>query len=87
MEALVILRVAIGVLLVGAGLYSLILNKKAAASGAAFHERWRRVVPWVYRIPPANLATSERAWRPLAIAGGLLLIVGGAMFIAGVVAQ
>jgi hypothetical protein len=79
-----VLRWLIGLVLIGSGLYSALFSAATGSGVADFHRRWARPVPWLYRLPIARSATSSRSMRPAALAGGVLLVIVGIMFITGV---
>jgi hypothetical protein len=74
-------RYVIGVLLIIGGIYTAVLYRRGAELGASFHREVARMVPWLYRLPGARAATSEKAWRPLSVAMGLVLVGAGTIFI------
>ena len=74
------LSVILGLAYIVGGILTVVFYRRTAEQGARFHQRVAQVLPWLYRIPLANFATSEKVWRPMAILGGLLFIAVGTGF-------
>ena len=70
--------IIMGVVLILGGIWTLFNFRSEAVSHAAVQRRLARSLPW-YRALPA--LTSVKAWRVLALLGGVVLIGIGAVFI------
>jgi hypothetical protein len=73
-----------GLVYIVVGLLQVIFWRKAARQGARFHQNIAKALPWLYRIPPADLATSEKVWGPLTILMGLFVAALGVAMLLGV---
>jgi len=70
--------IVLGILLILVGISTMFRFRSEAVSHAAVQRKLARSLPW-YRAFPA--LSSERAWRLLALLGGVILIGVGAVFI------
>jgi hypothetical protein len=68
------MKYVLGVLMVGWGIFVLARHKRAAASGAKFHQRIAKAFP-PYAFSNPNV--SEEARRYMAPAIGVFMIAGG----------
>ncbi|MEX2458628.1 MAG: hypothetical protein WD770_06545 [Actinomycetota bacterium] len=72
-----VFEIAWGVFAVGAGGWALVRPRQIAEQGANFHRMVATVLPWLYKIGTARMATSTRAWRVVTpIIGSILIVVG-----------
>jgi hypothetical protein len=70
-----------GVLLIIGGIYTAVFYRRGAELSASFHRQVAKMVPWLYRLPGTRAATSEKVWRPLSVAMGLVGVGVGIIFI------
>jgi hypothetical protein len=72
------MKIVLGVLEIGFGLYVFIRHKHVAARGANFNQRIARAVPWyAWRNPNV----SDEAWRYMAPAIGIAMIAIGILIL------
>ena len=74
-------RFVIGAVLIMWGLYSVVFYRRGAKRGATFHRQAAKMIPWLYSLPVARAHTSEKAWRPLTVVIGLIMVGAGVVFI------
>jgi len=74
-------RLVIGLVLIGAGLSTAVFYRSGARRGAQFHNAWARVLPWIYG---RGYSSSEKSWRGPTLIGGILLVVLGGLYFAGI---
>jgi hypothetical protein len=68
------MNILLAIPLICSGLFVLVRRKQAARSGARFDQRMAQVIPW---WGWANPNASEDAWRYMAPAIGVFMIVTG----------
>lgn len=66
------------------GLVLIVGSKKWGKSAAKFHRRVEKRLPWLYWLPPANMATSDDGESVWYLFGGVCFVVLGSLALAGV---